>query len=227
MPRRQRARRISSFKEYPREVQNIASGKSIKAFIGGLVTSFEGYTPLHVAILSRNWETAKVIIAIAMAQYEEPTDAGRCNNNSHGELLAGFLPIPHFYLPEEYDEEDDEDSDIELDDDISDELNRKAEIMDISHRFSTIRVPVGPNDLFGVHPHLSLSNGGVSYWAPLAAAVHAADVEATKQILALHELCDPSFPVNPHAELENILTKRLSDNPRPLHTQVRHWSWGF
>ena len=111
---------------------------------------------------------------------------------------------------------------MELADDISDELNRKAEIMDISHRFSTIRVSVRPDVLFGAAPHLS--NGGVSSWAPLAAAVHAADVEATKQILALHEFCEPSLPVNPHAELENILQ---SDSPAILDLFIRKFGIGL
>jgi len=53
---------------------------------------------MHVAILSRNWETAKVIIAIAMAQYEGPTDADRSNNN-HGELLVGFPSDSSFFTP--------------------------------------------------------------------------------------------------------------------------------
>ena len=50
---------ISSFKEYPREV-----------FGAFFVALKDGFTPLYVAILARNWETAKVIIAIAMAQYD-------------------------------------------------------------------------------------------------------------------------------------------------------------
>ena len=158
-----------------------------------------------------------------MAQYEGPTDAVRCNKY-HGELLAGFPSDSSFLPPEESDEEDNEDSDIEIDDDISGDLNRKAEIMDISHRFSTIRVSVRPDALFGTHPDLSISNGGVLYRAPLATAVHAADVEATKQILALHELCDPSFPVNSHAELENILQ---SDSPAILDLFIRKFGIGL
>lgn len=111
---------------------------------------------------------------------------------------------------------------MELDNDISNELNRKAEIIDISHRFSAIRVSVRPSLLFGPAPHLS--NSGMSHWTPLAAAVHAADVEAIKEILALHELCDPSFPVNPHAELENILQ---SDSPAILDLFIRKFGVGL
>ena len=96
--------------------------------------------------------------------------------------------------------------------------------MDISHRFSTIRVPVRPDDLFRACPQLSLSNGGVSYWRPLAAAVHAADVEAIKQILALHELCGPSFPVNLPGALEHALQ---SDSPAILDFFIRRFGIGL
>ena len=49
--------------------------------------SLEGFTPLRVAILSRNWETARVIIAIATAQYEAPAGVTTYNHSS-GKLLA-------------------------------------------------------------------------------------------------------------------------------------------
>jgi hypothetical protein len=173
----------------------------------------EGYTPLHVAILSRHWETAKVIIAIAKAQYEAPADAmtaDRCDNSS-GKPLAGLSFRCSFYLSEEYDEEYDEDSDI------PDESNRKAEIVDISHRFSTIRVPVPPSALFSAAPHLS--KGALSHQTPLEAAIEADDAEATKEILALHELCNPPFP-----NLNNILH---SDSPALLDLSIRKFGTGL
>jgi len=111
---------------------------------------------------------------------------------------------------------------METADDISDQLNRKAEIMDISHRFSTIRVPVGPNALFKAAPHLSKDS--ILYWTPLTAALRAADVEVTKQILALHELCDPPLLVNPHWELKNIIQ---SDSPATLDLFIRKFGFGL
>ena len=181
----------------------------------------EGFTPLHVAILAGNWETAKVIIAIAMAQYEAPADTvGR--DNSDGKLIANVPFHSSFYPPEEYDEECDEGSDMETDDNISDQLNRKAEIMDISHRFSTIRAPVGPYALFRTAPYLSKDS--VLYWTPLAAAIRAADVEATKQVLALYELCNPTSPVDPHSQLNNILQ---SDSPAMLDFFIRKFGFGL
>ena len=134
----------------------------------------------------------------------------------------GSLLTPQFCFPDTDDEEYDEDSDIGLHDDISDELNRKAEIMDISRHFSTVRVPVGPDTLFRTAPHLFRDS--LSYWTPLAAAIHVADADATKQILALHELCDPPFPVNPPAELNNILQ---SDSPAMLDLFIRKFGIGL
>lgn len=88
---------ISSFKEYPYEVRNLC-GMSLQFLLRRFGNFSKVYTPLHVAVLSRNWETAKVIIAIAMAQYEGPTDTGRCDNH-HGELPAGF-PVDFSLLPQ-------------------------------------------------------------------------------------------------------------------------------
>ena len=173
----------------------------------------EGFTPLDVAIRARNWETAKVIIAIANAQYEEPAaTAGR--DNCDGKLIANVPSHSSFYPPEEHDEEHDEDSDLETDDDISDQLNRKAEIMDISHRVGPIRVPVGPGALFQASPYSSKDS--ILYWEPLEAAVRAADIEATKQIFALYELCDP--PLLDDLGLDHILP---SDSPAMLDFFIR------
>jgi hypothetical protein len=132
------------------------------------------------------------------------------------------LLFPHFYLPVDCDEDCDEDSNMEFDNDIPDGLNRKAEIVDISHRFSTIRVPVQPDALFRATPHLAKDK--ISYWTPLAGAVDAIDLEATEQILALHELCDPPFPVRPHSELGNILQR---DSPALLDLLIRKFGIGL
>jgi len=105
---------------------------------------------------------------------------------------------------------------METDDDVSDQLNRKAGIIDISHRFGTIHVPVGPDALFQAAPYLS--KDGISYWKPLEAAVRAADVEATKQILALYELCD-LIP-----RLDDILQ---SDSPAMLDFFIRKSGMGL
>ena len=177
----------------------------------------EGLTPLHVAILSRSWETAKVIIAIAMAQYEAPAHA-ITNDYGSGELLACAPLHFSFCLPDSCSEV----SVMEVDDDIADELNRKAEIIDISHRFSTVRVPLPPSNLFRAAPHLS--KGSVSYWTPVAAAVHGGDVEAAKRIFALHELCVPPLPVNPQEELDNVLR---SDSPAMLDLFIRKFGIGL
>jgi hypothetical protein len=130
--------------------------------------------------------------------------------------------ISHFCLLECCTEEYDEDSDIDVDDDTADELNRKAEAIDISHRFSTVRVPVAPGALFSAAPHLSM--GSMSSWTPIAAAVHAGDVETAKRIFALHELCDPPFPVDPQGELDNILR---SDSPAMLDLFIRKLGIGL
>jgi len=107
-------------------------------------------------------------------------------------------------------------------DDIADELNRKAEIIDISNRFSTVRVPIPPSYLFRAASHLS--KGSESCWTPVAAAVHAGDVEAVKRIFALHELCDPPFPVDPQEGLDNVLR---SDSPAMLDLFIRKFGIGL
>ena len=212
---------ISSFKEYPGEVQDIVC-RSICRLSAQFSDPLEGFTPLRVAILSRNWETAKVIIAIAKAQYEAPPSATTYNNYCSGKPLACIPLHFSFCLPESCDEEYDEDSDIEVDDDIADELNRKAEVMDISHRMSTVRVPVGPGALFKVAPHLI--NGNILHQTPLAAAVQVGDVEAAKRIFSLHKLCESSLPFNPHKELKNILQ---CDSPAMLDLFIRKFGIGL
>ena len=130
--------------------------------------------------------------------------------------------ISHFCPPESSNEEYDEDSVIEVDDDNADELNRQAEVIDISHRFSTVRVSVAPSALFKAASHFS--KGSVWDWTPIEAAVHAGDVEAVKKIFALHELCDPPFPVSPEGELYNILQ---SDSPVMLDLFIRKFGIGL
>lgn len=109
-----------------------------------------------------------------------------------------------------------------MDDDITDELNRKAEVMDISHRMSTVRVPVVPSTLF--RNALHLSGGNMVYQTPLAAAVHAGDVEAANQIISLYKLCEPSFSLNPQTELNNILRH---DSPAMLDLFMRKFGIGL
>jgi hypothetical protein len=94
--------------------------------------------------------------------------------------------------------------------------------MDISHRFSTILISVHPSTLFRASSHIS--KDGLWYLAPFAAAVNATDVEATEQILALHELCDPPFSVDPHLELNNILQ---CDSPALLDLLKRKFGIGL
>lgn len=47
---------------------------AISYFIRPLIGSFLGFTPLHMAFMRRHWETAKLVLAIAAAQYnpDEP-----------------------------------------------------------------------------------------------------------------------------------------------------------
>ena len=111
---------------------------------------------------------------------------------------------------------------IEVNDDLVDELNRKAEIIDISDRLSTVRVPIAPWHLFNAASHLS--KGSVSWWTPVAAAVHAGDVEAVKRIFALHELCVSPFPVNPREGFDIALR---SDSPAMLDLFIRKFGVGL
>ena len=111
---------------------------------------------------------------------------------------------------------------MEVDDNITDELNRKAEVMDISHRMSTVRVPIGPSALFKAAPQLS--GGSMVYQTLLATAVHTGDVEFVKQIISLYGLCEPSFSLNPQTELNNILRQ---DSPAMLDLFIRKFGIGL
>jgi hypothetical protein len=177
---------------------------------------------IHLCTLLSFLETGKLQRLSSPSQWLNPTQRIWLSPNTTNVSYSWtFHLISYFYYPEDPDEDVDEGSDNELDDDTPDGLNRKAEIMDVSHHFSTIRAPY-PDALFRASPHIS--KGNVSYLAPFAAAVNATDVEATEQILAMHELCDPPFPVNPHSELDNILQ---SDSPALLDFLIRKFGIGI
>jgi len=213
------AAEISTFKEYPST--GSTWGKSISRLLGHFETPWKALLLCTLLSCLRTGKPQRSSLRSQLLNTRHPP-ARRLTTMT----VVSYSCVPHltshFYLREGRDEECDEDSDIEVDDGISDELNRKAEIMDISHRFSTLRVPVGPSALFSTAPHLS--EGRVSHWTPLAAAVRAADMEAAKQIIALHELCAPLSPVNPHAELDNILQ---CDSPAMLDLFIRKFGIGL
>lgn len=57
-----------------------------------------GFTPLHIAVAQRNWGTAKLIIAIAMAQYKPAEPQLMTMTRTIAARTVQIGNFMHFYL---------------------------------------------------------------------------------------------------------------------------------
>ncbi|KAG8785845.1 hypothetical protein FRC15_000608 [Serendipita sp. 397] len=155
---------------------------------------------LAVAIAARQWNTAKVILAIALAQYEK-LDSKE----------------PKYQL--ELDSDEDSDSDVSMDSD-EDEISKPI-MIDLARRMSTVKVPVEPKRLF--ESSWIIHGSTVRLATPIDHALQDADADAIKHILELGDLCEPKQELLPH-HLQSVLA---SDSPEILDLVIRRYGYGI
>ncbi|KAG8803676.1 hypothetical protein FRC17_006140 [Serendipita sp. 399] len=156
---------------------------------------------LAVAIQARQWKTAKVILAIASAQYEkadkeEPT-----------------------YQYDDSDEDSECDTTMGLDEE--EEEISKPVLIDLSHRLSTVKVPVGPQRLFEANRVIRGSTETLE--TPIDRALQDGDVTVLEHVLELGKLCEPKQELLP-SHLNSAL---LSDSPEILDLVIRRYGYGI
>ncbi|CAG8713579.1 15668_t:CDS:2, partial [Acaulospora colombiana] len=161
-----------------------------------------GYSPpLGVAVMARKWDTAKVIISIALAQYEKPD-----------EPRENFKPFDSDGSDEEYDSDMSEDGYPEV---------TKPILMDLANRMSTIKTNIGPEKFFSsavVSPGNSLETGTL-----FSQILKRGNLNDLEQLLEVGALCEPPQTLQ-STNLTNVLQY---DNPELLCFIISKFGYGI
>ncbi|KAI9060760.1 ankyrin [Trametes sanguinea] len=169
-----------------------------------------GITPLSVALQKRRWDTARLVLAIATAQYKP--EEGK---------PAKFVMPKKFALDDDGSgDESDSDSDEDMDDDETEAIN----FVDIAQRPSQVQTNVPPADLLGlVDGYIDPQTKGIIGVTPLRKAIMENDFEAFVQIADLYK----SLPT-PGTLPEIALSWALSyDRPEMLDEIIRRTGKGI
>ncbi|KAA1479103.1 ankyrin [Dentipellis sp. KUC8613] len=130
------------------------------------------HSPLSVAIQRRKWDTARLILAIAYAQYFPNEVTERFNVND----LVGD--------DDDEDDEDDEDDDVDMDD-------SEVDLTDIAERPSAVHCKASPSRMLTNTHGLWISKDGKSHDTPIMErAVMEDDFEAFVKICDLYKAVD-------------------------------------
>ncbi|KAF9530942.1 hypothetical protein CPB83DRAFT_904927 [Crepidotus variabilis] len=139
--------------------------------------SVQGYTPLYAAIAGRKWSTARLILAIATAQYHPEED--------EAERVSFDVDVDM-----------DDDSDAESDDSDASDITieqKQVTFIDIASRPSEVRSEMHPRHLLQVQAAWRKPVQGDSLFTPathnadpITTTVYAHDLEAFKQIAGLY-----------------------------------------
>ncbi|KDQ19308.1 hypothetical protein BOTBODRAFT_170420 [Botryobasidium botryosum FD-172 SS1] len=161
------------------------------------------YTPLDVAIRARRWDTARLIMGTAAAQYQEPE-----------KKESAFKPSG-IVLHDDDDDENDEDLD---EDDISED-DTAIVYEDIAARLSSVRCDISPSMLLVKPPSYGNSSENVA----LSNAIANNDLEAFIKICDLMVLLDE--PVEPgKSDLQSVIQ---ADSPAILDEFIRRTGLGI
>ncbi|KDQ65163.1 hypothetical protein JAAARDRAFT_188410 [Jaapia argillacea MUCL 33604] len=171
------------------------------------------YSPLFVAIKGRHWDTARLILVIAAAQYHPPE-----------EKLVPFetrdIALDHDNSDEEYDEEDDSEEESETEGAVLD-------FIDIAKRPSAVRSSVPPSTMLQSTTASLPHPGGKSVYSSsvLDQAIVENDFEAFVHICDLHkQLPEPIPLLLPNQTLHPVV---VSDRPEMLDELIRRTGYGI
>ncbi|KAH9970349.1 ankyrin repeat-containing domain protein, partial [Lactifluus volemus] len=129
--------------------------------LGGLT----GWTPLLVALHRRHWETARLVLAIAIAQYQAPESKG----STFTDTLSAILD----------DDSDEESPDSDEEDDYSEQ--KEINFTDITARPSPVRTEVPANKMLQACSLLLGADGKCISCNPLQKSIIEDDFEAFVQ----------------------------------------------
>ncbi|TFY63651.1 hypothetical protein EVG20_g6224 [Dentipellis fragilis] len=161
-------------------------------------TNESGWSPLSVAIQRRKWDTARLIIAIASAQYFPDEVKERFNVND----LVG---------DDESEEDEDDDSDVDMED-------GEFDLMDIAERSSAVHCKASPRRMLTNTHGIWITKDGKSKDTPLMErAVTEDDFEAFVKICDLYKAADEDLW--PNSDVYNLIVKW--DRPDMLNELIR------
>ncbi|KAJ8508418.1 hypothetical protein ONZ45_g9303 [Pleurotus djamor] len=134
-----------------------------------------GFTPLYAAISAGHWQTARLIIAVAKAQYKEK------------EKQADFSTKDIALDSDDEGSECSDDSDMTVD-------QKEFEFVDIANRSSQVEAEVGPGNLLDTtFRHILTNKKGEKYVATvnfLQKAIYEGDLDTFKHVAALHAIAN-------------------------------------
>lgn len=175
-------------------------------------TNWQGYSPLYIAVLRRHWDTAKLILAIAAAQYS-PDDQTQAR--------APFNPTHDLALGDDSDEENNEDEDE--DEDMEPQPEEEINLVDIAKVPSQVHTKIAPDYMLVSVTAPFIGKDGQDYNRNLInKAIVDDDFEAFVQITELYKSL-PGKSV-PHDALAGIL---VHDRPAMLDEFIRRTGAGI
>ncbi|KAF8654880.1 hypothetical protein AX16_003341 [Volvariella volvacea WC 439] len=159
-----------------------------------------GITPLFAAIAGRQWETAKLVLAIVAAQYKPKEGDNR--------FRTGDIDLDE--------DDDDDDNGSECSDESDMTVDNKLNFIDIAKRPSTVQCNIHPKDVLDGLRVLS-ADSKASYQNPLDQAIWTNDFEAFVKIGNLYRVLPQHIEFR-DGMLLSILSK---DNPEMLDQFIR------
>ncbi|PSR72889.1 hypothetical protein PHLCEN_2v11256 [Hermanssonia centrifuga] len=173
--------------------------------------NWQGYTPLFIAISARRWDTARLILAIASAQYDPE------------ETKAQKFETRNINLDNESDDDDDD-----MDDDMEPEEEPIMNFVDIAKRPSAIHTKIRPSYMLDQARGPCPVKNGVSYHTPINKAIVEDDFEAFTQILGLYDHLQDTKTNGANFLTSDVFHQlMLHDRPPMLNEFIRRTGLGI
>ncbi|KAL4261679.1 Ankyrin repeat protein [Pleurotus pulmonarius] len=170
----------------------------------------QGFTPLFAAIQAGHWSTARLIMAIATAQYK-PTEE---------EESPGFTTKNIHLDSDDSGSEDSDDSDMTVD-------QREFEFTDVANRASEIECSVNPKTLLDLpYEGITTDYEGkriIQDILFLTQTIYAKDLEAFKHVASMYANLKKPSPLN--VSLMDVILKH--DCPEILEEYIRRTGYGI
>ena len=199
--------------KHPIAITAIATSSHAPLLSGG-----DGYTPFSIALQARRWDTCRVILAVATAQYNKPEEKDDNRRADSGKLSHCSFRAAAYVIGS-----DDEASDEDYDSDATEGQRRPEKFTDIATRFSSIRSDVSPSIFFTQRSTwLNSENKAVTY-TPLERAIRENDLEAFTQLVDMMTSLDDPVALTDN-DLERIIDR---DASTLLDVFIRHSGLGI
>ncbi|KXN88341.1 hypothetical protein AN958_07486 [Leucoagaricus sp. SymC.cos] len=172
-----------------------------------------GLTPLHAAIVGKRWNTAKLIMGIAAAQYHKDDDA------DEDEVQAALFDL--------VDEEDEDDDRSDYGSDYSDETveprKRQTKFINVAKKIS-LRTQIHPARLLSSNSPWVLEDR-IGNMILILKSIRENNLEAFVHLLNLQETTETNKSYDPDRQVLNAILE--TDNPKFLDELIRRTGVGI